>query len=569
MKIRNKTMLMLMTVAIMLTVLLTLSHLVFEIVQQRTYEKNTQKELLKFNNWDNRRALSLLSPFCKEYLNHKTFKLAEKLATFINNNTTFGINNKVYKAKIRKILQNEIFLEGIEVGFSYILNSNGKVVVSSTSSDEGLDGIAFINKYPGMNKIYSELSDKNNASGYYNYMIANKGTDINKEYMVIRSIPGSKYFVMFTLSLSKYFKPMRKILEAERNREVGKLLKHSESQFKSKIIVIILFSIVSFLLIYFLSVLLAWFFSNSISKPIMKLKGEVKKIGRGNFNISLKETGFNEIKDLLNSFNFLGQELKEYMDDLEKEVSSREKIETELKIACDVQMSYLPRVDYDFDNEDISIAAQLIPANVVAGDFYDFFYTDNGKKLVLLVGDVSGKSIYAAIFMAMTKTLLHSLCLQSSDPAAILAKANEALSRNNEKCMFATLFLVIYDIKSKKIKFSNAGHEPLIHFKNDSDFNFIGNHEKPALGLIAGSKYKTESMKVADNDTLILYTDGVTDARALNRESYGEKQFVNSLKDNIKLSADDLCRIVIKKVEDFEHGKLFDDITLLIFKRLR
>jgi phosphoserine phosphatase RsbU/P len=259
------------------------------------------------------------------------------------------------------------------------------------------------------------------------------------------------------------------------------------------------------------------------------------------------------------------RELKRSFKKLRKEIETRKKLESEIKIAAEIQQGILPNITEIFKRAEFDLHAALEPAGDAAGDFYDFFYISD-NKLALIVGDVSGKGITAALFMAFAKTVLKNICLHETNPANVIQKANDILATDNAKCMFVTLFLVFYDISTGYIEYANAGHHDTI-LVNEESYSLFGRLNDIPLGVYKNIDFHKGTIQLKPNDTFICYTDGITEAISPNNEEFGEEQLCNFVFKNNSKSVSDISKEVIKNVINFEANNRFDDITILIFRR--
>ncbi|MCP4181036.1 MAG: SpoIIE family protein phosphatase [bacterium] len=310
------------------------------------------------------------------------------------------------------------------------------------------------------------------------------------------------------------------------------------------------------------------FFSALINVPIKKLKLAAKKIGNGKFNTPIKLKALGEINDLSESIKDMGKELVLYTKNLEQEVKNRNIIETELKIAGELQNSILPKITDEFISEDFEIYAKLLPAKNMSGDFYDFFYlSDNILGLVL--ADVSGKGITAAFYMSMAKAIIKNVCFSASitDPGSALEEANKILCKNNESCMFLTMYLVFYNIKSGELTYANAGHHEYILATCDNKITASGILNNSLVGINNDANYKTVKTNLESGDTFALFTDGIIEAPDENNIEYGlDKVIQHFSKINI-IELNHLGDTLISDVLNYQSGNRFDDITLLMLKR--
>ena len=221
-----------------------------------------------------------------------------------------------------------------------------------------------------------------------------------------------------------------------------------------------------------------------------------------------------------------------------------------------------------FDNKGVEIYAKLLPAIDVAGDYYDFFFLDN-KKLVLIIADVSGKGISASFYMAVTKRTLRNTCItEPDDPAKSMALANKILCSYNIN-MFVTLFLAYYDTETGEMVYSNGGHNEVLCLKNDGNIETFGCMYCAALGTFPDLPYKKLTYKLEKGDTIFLYTDGITEANTGDDNFFGLERFKELIINNRNRSLSKICKLVIQSVHKFEQGGQFDDITILGMKRDR
>ena len=281
------------------------------------------------------------------------------------------------------------------------------------------------------------------------------------------------------------------------------------------------------------------------------------------------------------------KELRESFSKLRNEVETRKEIESEIKIAAEVQHSILPNITSKYIRPEFTLYAALEAAKDAAGDFYDFFYLDDGR-LALVLADVSGKGITAALFMAFAKTVLRNICPGEKDPSEALIKANKILVTDNIRCMFVTVFLCYYNIDTGELIYANAGHHEAIILNDRPDINFsrmknltkrfdklssaislntFGNLNNIPLGVIEDATYISGNKRLNFGDSVICYTDGVSEAISPEEEEYGEERLYKLLKKNRSLKPSELSNAIIKDVKDFEERNRFDDITVLIFKR--
>lgn len=239
----------------------------------------------------------------------------------------------------------------------------------------------------------------------------------------------------------------------------------------------------------------------------------------------------------------------------------QQRMQDELNVARDIQLSMVPRTFPE--DEAIDVYATLKPAREIGGDFYDAFMIDN-ESLCLCVGDVSGKGAPAALFMAMTKTLIKSYASSDFSTASIMTRVNDELCEGNDENLFVTVFLAILNIHTGELRFTNAGHNYPYLIKKDKSLMILKQKHGPIVAAIEGLVYKEDLIALDKFDTLFLYTDGVTEAMNEDEELYGEKRLENFLSahdaKDIKTSVD----ILMRDISTYENGTdQTDDITVL------
>ena len=326
------------------------------------------------------------------------------------------------------------------------------------------------------------------------------------------------------------------------------------------------------ILIFFLSVgglIFLVFFTvgiiNRLLSPLTKFSKSARVIAEGNFNAELPQIKSNdEMKELHDSFEFMQKELDNYIVNLKETTSAKEKIESELRIAKEIQMGMIPHIFPPFPNlPEIDLFASLESAKEVGGDLYDFFLVDE-YHLCFAIGDVSGKGIPASLFMAVTRTLLRSVADNRKSTAEIVSSLNKTLSFNNESNMFVTFFLGILDIRNGELKYCNAGHNPPVLIKNKKDADYFKITKAIPIGLFEDFAYQEESIFIEADDQVFLYTDGLTEAEDVNSKLFGDDQLLEVLRKNAEASPKLLIKETIKEVSRHVNGHIqSDDLTMM------
>ena len=245
--------------------------------------------------------------------------------------------------------------------------------------------------------------------------------------------------------------------------------------------------------------------------------------------------------------------------------AEKERIDSELMIAKNIQMNMLPKTYPPFpDRNDLDIYGSLVPAKMVGGDLYDFFIRD--EKLYFCIGDVSGKSVPAALVMAVTHSLFLSISSHESNPARIMQSINESLCHSNESNMFVTFFIGVLDLPTGIMRYCNAGHNPPLIVKGDS-VEFLPAKANLPMGVIDDKDYLLQQETVEPETMIVLYTDGLTEAKNLKRKQFGVERTFKDVKECHDATAKQLIESITKKVNAFVgEAEPSDDLTLLAIR---
>jgi len=260
--------------------------------------------------------------------------------------------------------------------------------------------------------------------------------------------------------------------------------------------------------------------------------------------------------------------LKQNMDELQAAYGiinkQKERMQDELNVGRDIQMSMVPDTFPAFpDRNEFDIHALLLPAREIGGDFYDYFFVER-DKLCICVGDVSGKGVPAALFMAVTKTMIKSVAAEDHSPASILTRVNDEISQDNPSCMFITLFLGILDVVTGEICYSNAGH-PYPYLKRAAgEIETLKQIHGPVVGAMDGLAYGEDSVNLGRDDQLLIFTDGITEAMDVSDQLYGEQRVIDLFESTRGAANDVLVAATLDSVESFAgEAEQADDITIL------
>ena len=270
-----------------------------------------------------------------------------------------------------------------------------------------------------------------------------------------------------------------------------------------------------------------------------------------------------ELENLGHIMGDMEQDLTEYEKNISKITAEKERINTELQMATIIQRSMLPNVFPPFPNRnEFDIFASMTSAREVGGDFYDFFMVDE-DHLALVMADVSGKGVPAALFMMVSKVILQSCALQNQSPSEILTKTNEALCANNHVEMFVTVWIGILEISTGKVTAGNAGHEYPALYRNGS-FALLKDRHDFVVGGMEGIAYSEYEFELQPGDKIFLYTDGVTEASNTQQELFGTDRLLKTLnQDPEEKPGEILSRVQNAVIEFTGKAEQFDDITMM------
>ena len=256
--------------------------------------------------------------------------------------------------------------------------------------------------------------------------------------------------------------------------------------------------------------------------------------------------------------------LKVAYDQLEKTTTIKERMESELRIASNIQMSMIPQVFPT--KEGLDMYASMTPAKEVGGDLYN--YLVKGDKLYFCIGDVSGKGVPAALFMTIATRGFRSLALMGKSPAEIATRLNLELSENNEMGMFVTMFICMFDMKLERMEYCNAGHNPPVIGNADGQLSFLDVEETNApIGLWPELEFKGEEIDFFHNRLMLLYTDGLNEAENQKQEQYGEDRIIEQITSHATQNAQEIVKALKADTNLFRDGaEQNDDLTILAFR---
>ncbi len=306
--------------------------------------------------------------------------------------------------------------------------------------------------------------------------------------------------------------------------------------------------------------------ANRIVKPIEKMTKRMDSISGSDQAFEMEDdyrTG-DEVEMLAQSLADLSTKTRQYVTQITKITAEKERIGAELELATKIQADMLPNLFPAFpERPEFDIYATMTPAKEVGGDFYDFFLIDD-DHLGMVMADVSGKGVPAALFMMMSKILVNNYAMMDGHPAKVLEKVNAQICKNNDEEMFVTVWFGVLEISTGKVTAANAGHEYPIIKKADGGFELFKDKHGFVIGGMDGMRYKEYEFRLEKGGTLFLYTDGVAEATNANNELFGTDRMLEALNKDSEASPKELLTNMKTAVDEFVgEAPQFDDLTML------
>ncbi len=335
------------------------------------------------------------------------------------------------------------------------------------------------------------------------------------------------------------------------------------------LVVFISLEILNVLLVIIVSMVVLYFIMRrSVIRPIEVINAAAKDMVSAldsEEKTSIEIHTRDELEELAGSFNQMNDELRDYLIRLAAVTAEKERIGAELNVATQIQAAMLPSVFPPFpDRKEFDIYATMTPAKEVGGDFYDFFLIDD-DHLAMLIADVSGKGVPAALFMVIAKTIIKNHAqLGEISPAKILMSANEQLCEGNQAELFVTVWLAVIELSTGKGKAANAGHEHPALCRRDGKFELIEYRHSPAVATMDGIRFKEHDFELYPGDKLFVYTDGVAEATDAHDCLYGTERMIDALNKDPAAGPAEMLSAVKASVDEFVgDAPQFDDLTML------
>ena len=444
-------------------------------------------------------------------------------------------------------------------GFAFIINNNGQIILAPpnadlfeiTTADEALD------LRNSENRELAQFIEKALAEPTELTILSIDGKTY---YAAGAPMPTIGWAVITFVDKDVTEQPERTMLSAydSINEKAG--AEFREGLERTKLSARVLLATV-----LIVSVCFALIAAHRIVRPLEEMTESIIDSGKTGKLFEMKDCyrTNDEIEVLAESFADLSQKTKKYIEDITEITREKERVSTELNMARQIQSSMLPHIFPAFPNRhEFDIYASMNPAREVGGDFYDFFLIDD-DHLCMVMADVSGKGVPAALFMMVSKVILQNYAMLGKSAAEILELTNAALCSGNQVEMFVTVWLGILEISTGKIDAANAGHEyPALSHKGV--FTLLKDKHNFVIGGLEGAKYKGYETRLTPGDRLFLYTDGVPEATDANESMFGTKRMIEALNRDADASPHEILEGVQKAVDNFvNQAEQFDDLTML------
>lgn len=303
--------------------------------------------------------------------------------------------------------------------------------------------------------------------------------------------------------------------------------------------------------------------------PLALLSNKAREISQGDFNVSLPTfKSKDEISHLRDAFDDMQQSLSKYIKELQATTASKASIESELRVASDIQMSMLPKIFPSYpDRNDIDIYGELTPAKSVGGDLFDFYIRD--EKLFFCIGDVSGKGVPASLVMAVTRAQFRTVSAHEAAPDRIITTINDAMAEGNDSNMFVTLLVGVLDLPTGRLRYCNAGHDAplLVRFEDIIQVSELACDSNIPVGVMPGWKYSHQETMVKPFTTIFLFTDGLTEAENSQHKLFSMERILSQIR-NITAPGSCSPHAIIDQMKLAVHAfvgeaEQSDDLTML------
>ena len=459
-------------------------------------------------------------------------------------------------------LNNEIVnIQAGENGYAFVIDTDG-ILISARELMKSEDGSyekrsAFRENSPEYNSVIKSMVAGKVGVEKVSY-------ENGEIFIAYSQIPTTNWSLAIALPVTEIMG-----LVTENRTAIERMTEETLGYVNSTIMVMLIVFVVVFTVAVLVIVYLGGKLSDKITRPIITLKESHERIAGGELDTRVELKTGDEIEDLGASVNRMAVNLREYIVNLQSVTAEKERIGAELDVATKIQASMLPCIFPAFPHrKEFDIYASMLPAKEVGGDFYDFFLIDD-NTLAVVMADVSGKGVPAALFMVITKTLIKNNAQYGKSPKEVFETVNNMLCENNEAGMFVTAFMGYLDITCGKFTYVNAGHNPPLIRTGGGKYEFL--KAKPGL-VLAGMEdmfYKQGEVTLHKGDELFLYTDGVTEAMNNEYELFSDPRLVEVANNYTDLPLKEFSVSIKREIDKFAQGaEQADDITMLALRYL-
>lgn len=489
----------------------------------------------------------------EQQYNDSAYEVAETARTYLNPDKfasylATGQTDKEYE-EVRKRLSD--LVDSTETTFIY--------VAAVDSSD-----------YRTLTYIYDAVNTK---SGFDIYPLGHTAPGVDEKYvvnvknMMTKGERATEYLYSYSEESGAHTTAGLPVFDTKGNivailgvEKAMTRLENARNSYVVHVIVGTAVAVVMFLLVYCL------FLYKEMISPILAVTKEAKRFAETNVPSDTLQSirKKDEIGVLAKAISKMETDIVDYIENLTTVTAEKERIGAELSVATQIQADMLPRIFPAFpERPEIDIYATMNPAKEVGGDFYDFFMVDE-RHLAIVMADVSGKGVPAALFMVIGKTLIKDHTKPGADLGEVFSEVNELLCESNNEGLFITAFEGVLDLMTGEFCFVNAGHE--MPYISMAGAVYEPYKVRPGFVLagMEGIRYKAGSIKLSPGDKVFLYTDGVTEATNGDNELYGRQRLDDILTQNTRMSATELLPAVKAEIDAFVgEAPQFDDITML------
>lgn len=445
-----------------------------------------------------------------------------------------------------------------EEGYAFLIDQNG-IIISAPNLEVGPDG----------NYKQVKLGEKRGFSAVVEAMLAGESGFLEAQaeeplFVSYAPVPVSGWSLGMVLPREEVVAPAAAMYDhiiTETGETTGAV--------SSMTAIMLVFFALAIVVIVVIVMIATRVQSRRLTDPIRTLTQGAQTIGAGNLDHEIDVNTGDELEILGDTINHMTVSLKEYMTNLEAITADRERIAAELGVAATIQTSMLPCIFPAFpEREEFNIFADMHPAKKVGGDFYDFFLTDP-DHLWVVIADVSGKGVPAALFMVIAKTLIKNQAGFCGDPGEVLGVVNNQLCENNDAGMFVTCFVGVLDIPTGKFTFANAGHNAPLLYRAGGNYEWLKVKPGFVLAGLDNMQFVSETLTMRRGDRLYLYTDGVTEALNPAEELYGDDRLLATMnREDVKNQPiEQVVGLVQEDIHVYADGtEQADDITMLLLE---